>query len=116
MFVSMYRVLAAIILAGAVGAAAEAAGVSIEKTEQGAKVTVDGQPFAEYLDKSGHQPAVWPIVGPGGQAMTRSFPLGPLLPGETDDHPHHRSLWFNHGAVNGQDFWTEPESRTRRQG
>jgi hypothetical protein len=27
--------------------------------------------------------------------------------GETDDHPHHRSLWFAHGSVNGLDFWTE---------
>ncbi len=38
--------------------------------------------------------------------MTRSYPLGPQLPGETNDHPHHRSLWFTHGNVNGHDFWT----------
>jgi hypothetical protein len=28
-------------------------------------------------------------------------------PGEERDHPHHRSLWFTFGAVNGHDFWTE---------
>lgn len=83
----------------------------VEKTEQGAKVTVDGQPFAVYLTKSGHQPAVWPIIGPGGQAMTRSFPMGPRLEGEPDDHPHHRSLWFTHGSVNGLDFWMEPDAQ-----
>ena len=25
--------------------------------------------------------------------------------GETRDHPHHQGLWFNHGNVNGFDFW-----------
>jgi len=92
-------------------AATGAAEVAVERTEGGAKVTIDGQPFGEYIIKSGHQPVIWPIVGPGGQAMTRSYPLGPKLDGETDDHPHHRSLWFNHGAVNKKDFWTEPEGR-----
>ena len=24
---------------------------------------------------------------------------------EERDHPHHRSLWLSHGAVNGHDFW-----------
>jgi hypothetical protein len=28
-------------------------------------------------------------------------------PGEEHDHPHHRSLWFAHGAINGHDFWSE---------
>jgi hypothetical protein len=28
-------------------------------------------------------------------------------PDEEHDHPHHRSLWFAHGAVNGIDFWSE---------
>jgi hypothetical protein len=27
--------------------------------------------------------------------------------GERKDHPHHRSLWFTHGDVNGIDFWSE---------
>jgi hypothetical protein len=26
-------------------------------------------------------------------------------PGERVDHPHHVGLWFNHGDVNGFDFW-----------
>jgi hypothetical protein len=24
---------------------------------------------------------------------------------EQTDHPHHRSLWFTHGEINGHDFW-----------
>jgi hypothetical protein len=85
-----------------------AADVSIKPGDGGKMaVTVDGKPFAEYVPKSGHQPVIWPIYGADGRAMTRSFPLGPQLEGEPDDHVHHRSLWFNHGLVNGEDFWTE---------
>ena len=65
---------------------ASAAEVTIEPTERGAVVKIDGEVFAEYLKKSGHQPAVWPIIGPTGKPLTRSYPAGPLLPGEMDDH------------------------------
>ncbi len=41
--------------------------------------------------------------------MTRDWPMQDV-PGEEHDHPHHRSLWFAHGAVNGIDFWTEAAS------
>jgi hypothetical protein len=83
--------------------------VTAERSERGVVIQVDGEPFAEYLTRSGHQPAVWPIVGPTGTRMTRSYPVGPLLPTEPSDHPHHHSLWFTHGDVNGLDFWREPE-------
>ena len=105
------RSLAAIGVWAAVALAssrAYAAELQIQRTGQGAAVTVDGKPFAEYRTHSGHQPVIWPIVGPGGQAMTRQYPLAEKLPTERDDHPHHRSLWFNHGLVNGFDFWMEP--------
>lgn len=81
--------------------------VTVEPSDRGAVVDIDGRPFAEYLTRAGHQPAVWPVIGPTGKAMTRSYPDGPLLAGEMDDHPHHHSLWFTHGDVNGRDFWTE---------
>lgn len=81
--------------------------VVIKRSEQGASVAIDGTPFAAYATHSGHQPVIWPIIGPGGEKMTRQYPLGELLPGEATDHPHHRSLWFNHGSVNGLDFWAE---------
>ena len=55
-----------------------AAEVTVERSEKGAVVKIDGKPFAEYLTRSGHQPAVWPIIGPTGKAMTRSYPAGPL--------------------------------------
>jgi hypothetical protein len=83
--------------------------VTVTEVETGATIAIDGQPFAAYLKKSGHQPVIWPIYGPGGQAMTRQYPLGEKLKTEKDDHPHHRSLWFNHGIVNDKDFWLEPK-------
>jgi hypothetical protein len=83
--------------------------VKVEHADTGAAVTIDGKPFAEYRIKAGHQPVIWPILGPSGQPMTRQWPLGEKLPTERDDHPHHRSLWFNHGAVNGKDFWREDD-------
>ena len=83
--------------------------VTVERSEKGAVVKIDGKPFAEYLTRSGHQPAVWPIIGPTGKAMTRSYPVGPTLAGEMTDHPHHHSLWFTHGDVNGKDFWRSNE-------
>lgn len=83
--------------------------LSVERTEKGAAVKIDGDMFCEYLTLVGHQPAVWPIIGPTGKPMTRQFPMGDLLPGEKDDHLHHVSMWFAHGNVNGLDFWTARE-------
>jgi hypothetical protein len=36
--------------------------------------------------------------------VTRGWPFVPR-PGERVDHPHHVGVWFNHGDVNGHDFW-----------
>lgn len=100
----------------AMAVSARAAEVTVEPSERGAVVKIDGELFAEYLTKSGHQPAVWPVIGPTGQPMTRSYPAGPLLPGEMDDHPHHHSIWFTHGDVNRRDFWrSNEESRQNNQ-
>jgi hypothetical protein len=37
--------------------------------------------------------------------MTRDYPMKRKYEGIKADHPHHRSLWFSHGEVNGFDFW-----------
>jgi hypothetical protein len=80
--------------------------VTVRPSPGGMLITVGGQPFAEYLTCSGSKPIVWPIIGPDGQAMTRAFPMD-ASHAVTTDHPHHRSLWFTHGEVNGIDFWLE---------
>jgi len=83
-----------------------AAEVTAERSPGGVTVKIDGQPFTEYLTRSGTKPILWPILGPTGKAMTRAYPME-NDPGETRDHPHQRSLWFTHGSVNGVDFWAE---------
>jgi hypothetical protein len=56
---------------------------------------------------------MWPVIGPTGKPMTRSFPVGPREPGETNDHPHHQSLWFTHDEVNGHNFWSQNRNDRR---
>lgn len=87
-----------------------AAEFKLEENEKGVTVLLDGKPFTEYLKKSGTKPILWPIVGPTGKPMTRSFPME-RIKGEKMDHPHHRSLWFTHGSVNGVDFWLESKHK-----
>lgn len=80
---------------------------TVEKTDEGVTVKVDGKLMTRYIIKSGAKPILWPIVGPTGKEMTRGYPMRPATPEEKADHPHHRSFWFTHGLVNGVDFWSE---------
>ena len=74
---------------------------TLEKTDYGYDVKNDGRLFASYrADAYDGMPIVWPIVGPTGHRMTRDYPLNQDSPPcEKKDHPHHRSLWFNHGEM-----------------
>lgn len=69
------------------------------------KVLINGKHFTSYrwMD-SVYKPVLWPILTPSGYAITRGWPMDPK-PGERVDHPHHVGSWFNHGDVNGHDFW-----------
>ena len=82
--------------------------VTAEPSERGVVVKIDGQLFTEYVVDPGLKPRLgpilWPIIGPTGKPMTRAYPMAEG-PNERQDHPHHRSLWFNHGDVNGLSFW-----------
>ena len=80
--------------------------ITAERVPEGVAVKVDGKLFAKYWVKAGCKPVVWPIVGPTGKPVTRSFPMEDQ-PGEDQDHLHQRSLWFTHGNVDGIDFWSE---------
>lgn len=80
--------------------------VAAKPTAGGMAIEIDGNPFTEYLIRSGAKPVLWPILGPTGQPMTRAYPMGEA-PGERKDHVHQRSLWFTHGDVNGVSFWHE---------
>lgn len=46
-------------------------------------------------------PFFYPLIGPGGHALTRiGHPGAP-------NHEHHRSIWFAHQNVGGHNFWED---------
>jgi len=73
-------------------------------------ITIDGQPFTAYIwPTTLKKPVLYPLRSAKGTVVTRGFPLEPR-PGERVDHPHHAGLWFNHGDVNGLDFWNNSDA------
>lgn len=95
-------------LVSLIAASADAAQFTVEKDQQGVTVQQDGQLVARYLIRSGTKPILWPVMGPYGNEITRSYPMRPEgRPDERKDHVHHRSFWFTHGDVNGLSFWDE---------
>ena len=87
-------------------AAESTSGVQIVQEADVVKVTINGHQFTEYHFKDVPRPYFYPLIGPDDLPMTRNWPMKDP-PGEEHDHPHHRSLWFAHGKVNGVDFWGE---------
>ena len=91
-------------------------GVSIVENPAGdVVVSIDGKPFTTYLAKEGARPYYFPVIGPTGAAVTRAYPMK-TVEGEKRDHPHHQSLWFTHGNVNGVDFWSNTKGTRHDQG
>ena len=89
--------------------AAAKQGVQLTQLADRVRVEINGQLFTEYFFKDVPRPYCYPLVGPGEVAMTRNWPMK-NTPNEEHDHPHHRSLWFAHGSINGQDFWSEQKA------
>lgn len=87
-------------------AASAFAAVDVKTLEDRVRIEIDGKLFTEYRMSGAPHVYYWPVIGPGGAKMTRSWPMAEA-PGEEHDHPHHRSIWFSHGMVNGVDFWSE---------
>ncbi len=86
--------------------AASSDGVKITELPDRLRIEINGALFTEYLFKDVPRPYYYPLIGPGEAAMTRNWPMK-STPDEEHDHPHHRSLWYAHGSVNGYDFWSE---------
>jgi VCBS repeat-containing protein len=85
----------------------EKTGVKLERLDDQQKVNiyVNGTLFTSYMYPSNlEKPFLFPVYAPNGSVITRGFPLVPRK-GERVDHPQHIGIWFNHGNVNGLDFW-----------
>ena len=95
-----------------VGVGAQPSRIQVVADEAGRRVdvTVDGRPFTSYIWPSTlKKPVLYPLRTARGTLVTRGFPLEPRA-GERVDHPHHVGLWFNHGDVNGFDFWNNSDA------
>ncbi len=88
-------------------------GVKIDESADKLTVTVNGKLFTEYRFKEQYRPFFYPVIGPTGVPVIRHYPMNPDLDkgGDKPDHPHHKSLWFTHGAVNGVDFWSDNKGK-----
>jgi hypothetical protein len=76
--------------------------VALKPSARGLRVEIDGRLFSEYRTTDAQRPYMYPLTGPSGENLARPYPMEP---GGAQDHPHHRSMWFTHGGVNGVDFW-----------
>jgi len=85
---------------------AQAGGVKITEADKKLKVEINGKLFTEYNYQDVPRPFFYPVIGPTGANITRHWPMKEGKD-EAQDHVHHKSLWFTHGEVNGQDFWGE---------
>ena len=82
--------------------------VKITEVEGKLRVEIDGKHFTDFVYKGDPRPYLYPVYGPGGQPMTRNYPMKKGVKGEAPDHPHHRSIWHGHQKVQGkQDLWGE---------
>ena len=110
------RLLSLIASAGLVSLSLHAASpldVMLEQRDGRVRVEIGGKLFTEYVYRNVPKPCLYPVIAADGTELMRHFPMKGKggVPGEAEDHPHHRSLWFTHGAVNGVDFWTEGNNR-----
>jgi sugar phosphate isomerase/epimerase len=89
------------------GARPAAGGVKVTQGDGKVTVEINGKLFTEYYTKDVIRPYFYPVIGPTGEPVIRHWPIKDGPPSEDHDHPHHKSLWFTHGAVNGVDFWSD---------
>ena len=85
------------------------AAVEVQELPDRVRIEIGGKLFTELRHGDAAHVYYWPLLGPDGVKMTRAWPME-NVPGEEHDHPHHRSMWFSHGLVNGVDFWGEAAS------
>jgi len=94
-------------VAAAHAGSGQAAGVKLTEHDDKVTVEIDGKLFTEYRFKEPQRPFFYPVIGPTGAPVIRHWPIEDGYPHEAHDHPHHKSLWYTHGDVNGVDFWAD---------
>lgn len=62
-----------------------------------------------HFDEKYPRPFFYPFNGPSGTSLTRMGHPGAA------NHDHHRSVWFAHADVDGENFWADGQSTQLRQ-
>ena len=81
-------------------------GFTVFETNGLVQVNWNGKFLSAYHFREVSRPFLYPLLGPDDVHLTRRWPQEPGL-NEEHDHPHHHALWWAHGDVNGDDFWSE---------
>jgi hypothetical protein len=109
--------------------------VAAKVSERGIAFKVGSVVVANYVtDPKYAKPFLYPVLAPGNIPVTRGYPIETGTPGGSNDHIHHKSVWFCHGDVipegmalkikssekgaKGVDFWSEATDKdgTKRYG
>jgi hypothetical protein len=73
-------------------------------------VLIGGNLFTTYRYGSEQtKPILYPVSSPSGILLTRRFPFE-IVPGESNDHPHHAGIFFTYDKVNNDGFWNNRTS------
>src|ERR1700730_18067432 len=111
--VKRFERLAGVAVVMGLASAMMAASVELKRGEDQIEVTIGGKPFTTYyFHKDVVKAYLMPLPTPSGAMLSRPFPVfndismaDRKLPGF---EPHQRPLYFNHGDIDGVDFWSEP--------
>src|SRR6185436_10190710 len=78
-------------------------------------IEIAGKPFTAYCygPEFADKPVFYPVMSPNGARVNREFPMVKDVAGESNDHPHHQSVFFAYDEVNGIHFWN-PDTSGRR--
>jgi hypothetical protein len=72
----------------------------VEVISFGGRTALDYHPHGEV------RPHVDALFTPAGHRITRELATAPA---DSDDHAHHKGVWWGHRNVDGRDVWTEFE-------
>jgi hypothetical protein len=115
----MRNVLLGVLLAGLLAASLPAdEPVQLKRAGDTVEVVIQGQPFTTFFfGADSPKPYLHPLRTASGKVVTRGFPMIKDDPEEirtkSQDHPHHRGLFYAHGDTNGVDFWSEGAGKGR---
>src|SRR5262245_51052978 len=65
-------------------------GVYLKQSANEIEVFVGGDPFTTYHFAGYNKPIFFPLRAASGTVVTRGYPMVPGIPGEAQDHPHHK--------------------------